>query len=179
MVHCITLHYSTLHFCLISPRCEQTKNTNRLTYGDGPYVPGNVIVSDVLLSSFSVYVLGCPVLSERPIKMQYSIDTPVQKPVFPPEKLWEAASASLQGHSYVQVLTSKTQEQFLNFNTILGKTHSTPLSPSKTQASTLCKEHFLNFNTILGKHNSTALSSSFDSDDIPQTFSVLPLRPAQ
>ena len=48
------------------------------------------------MGSFSLYVVGCPTLSERPIKMQYSIDTPVQKPVSPPEKLWEAESASLQ-----------------------------------------------------------------------------------
>ena len=42
---------------------------------------------------------------------------------------------------------------------------------SKIQASKTCKELFQNFNTILGKNNSTPVSSSLNSDDLPQAFS--------
>ena len=45
------------------------------------------------------------------------------------------------------------------------------LSTLKIQTSNSCKELFHNFNAILGKKNSTPLSSSLDSDDTPQAFS--------
>ena len=41
----------------------------------------------------------------------------------------------------------------------------------KIQSSTICKQLFQNFNTILGKSRSSPLPSAFDSDDLPNAFS--------
>ena len=43
--------------------------------------------------------------------------------------------------------------------------------PRSVQSSTTCKQLFENFNTILGKSSSSPLSSTFDSDDLPKVFS--------
>ena len=42
---------------------------------------------------------------------------------------------------------------------------------AKIQSSTTCKQLFQNFNTILGKSRSSPLPSTFDSDDLPNVFS--------
>ena len=42
---------------------------------------------------------------------------------------------------------------------------------AKIQSSTTCKQLFQNFNTILGKSRSSPLPSKFDSDDLPNVFS--------
>ena len=42
---------------------------------------------------------------------------------------------------------------------------------AKIQSSTTCKQIFQNFNTILGKSRSSPLPSTFDSDDLPNVFS--------
>ena len=42
---------------------------------------------------------------------------------------------------------------------------------AKIQSSTTCKQFFQNFNTILGKSRSSPLPSIFDSDDLPNVFS--------
>ena len=42
---------------------------------------------------------------------------------------------------------------------------------AKLQSSTTCKQLFENFNTILGKSISSPLPSTFDSDDLPNVFS--------
>ena len=43
--------------------------------------------------------------------------------------------------------------------------------PVYIQSSTTCKQLFQNFNTILGKSRSSPLPSTFDSDDLPNVFS--------
>ena len=42
---------------------------------------------------------------------------------------------------------------------------------AKIQSSITCKQLFQNFNTILGKSRSSPLPSTFDSDDLPNVFS--------
>ena len=42
---------------------------------------------------------------------------------------------------------------------------------AKIQSSTTCKQLFQNFNTILGKSRSSPLPSTFDSDNLPNVFS--------
>ena len=42
---------------------------------------------------------------------------------------------------------------------------------AKIQSSTTCKQLFQNFNTILGKSRSSPLPSTFDFDDLPNVFS--------
>ena len=42
---------------------------------------------------------------------------------------------------------------------------------AKIQCRTTCKQLFQNFNTILGKSRSSPLPSTFDSDDLPNVFS--------
>ena len=42
---------------------------------------------------------------------------------------------------------------------------------AKIESSTTCKRLFQNFNTILGKSRSSPLPSTFDSDDLPNVFS--------
>ena len=42
---------------------------------------------------------------------------------------------------------------------------------AKIQSSTTCKQLLQNFNTILGKSRSSPLPSTFDSDDLPNAFS--------
>ena len=42
---------------------------------------------------------------------------------------------------------------------------------AKIQSGTTCKQLFQNFNTILGKSRSSPLPSTFDSDDLPNVFS--------
>ena len=42
---------------------------------------------------------------------------------------------------------------------------------AKIQSSTTCKQLFQNFDTILGKSRSSPLPSTFDSDDLPNVFS--------
>ena len=42
---------------------------------------------------------------------------------------------------------------------------------AKIQSSTTCKQLFQNFNTILGKSRSSPLPSTLDSDDLPNVFS--------
>ena len=44
---------------------------------------------------------------------------------------------------------------------------------AKIQSSTTCKQLFQNFNTILGKSRSSPLPSTFDSGDLPNVFSDL------